>query len=111
MEPTDVRYDREAWEYDFLVKHFLSNEEIVHYDEAEKELLAETERNGSTIYFHTKRDNDTTWFSVMSFNEGDKLGERYLESMVEHRLESVFEESRYALGIDYDEKENAVAGI
>jgi hypothetical protein len=112
MEQSELRYNLESWEYDFMVKHLLSNEEILHYDEGEKELLAETERSGSTVYFYTRRDVNVTWFSVLSMNEGDELGENYLESMVEHRLESVAEEARETLGIEYSEEDvNAVAGI
>jgi hypothetical protein len=113
MDSTELTYDLESWEYDFLVKHFLSNEEILHYSEDEKELIAETERNDSTVYFHTRRDNNITWFSVLSMNEGEELGEEYLESMVERRLESIYRESRETLGIDYNENEveDAVAGI
>jgi hypothetical protein len=112
MEKSELRYNLESWEYDFMVKHLLSNEDILHYDEGEKELIAETGRNGSTVYFHTKRDDNITWFSVLSMNEGKELGENYLESMVENRLESVAEEARETLGIEYDEEDvNAVAGI
>lgn len=95
-----------------MVKHLLSDEDIIHYNEDEKEILAETDRNGSTVYLFTRRDENATWFSVMSLNEGEELGEGYLEAMVEKRLESVYEEARSALGIEYDKEDvNAVAGI
>jgi hypothetical protein len=112
MESSELRYNLEPWEYDFMVKHLLSNEDVIYYDEGEKELLAETERNGSTVYFHTTKDSNVTWFSVFSMNEDEELSENYLESVVEDRLESVFQRSRDTLGIEYDKEDvNAVAGI
>lgn len=112
MEVSEKRYMLEPWEYDFMVRHLLSNEEVHHYNEGDKEILAKTDRRGSTVYFYTRRDDTAAWFSVMSMNEDSELGEDYLEKMVGNRLESVYEEARDAFGIEYSEEDlNAVAGI
>ncbi|PSH00159.1 MAG: hypothetical protein BRC28_00930 [Nanohaloarchaea archaeon SW_4_43_9] len=91
MEKTEQCYDLEVWEYDFLVDHFLSNEEVLYYNEGNKELGAMTERDGSNIYFHVEGDDNVTWFSVFSYNEGEELGEEYLDEIVEKRLQMVYE--------------------
>ncbi|PSH02456.1 MAG: hypothetical protein BRC26_00455 [Nanohaloarchaea archaeon QH_8_44_6] len=90
MEKTEQRYGLEAWEYEFLVNHFLSNEEVLYYNKENEELRAVTERSGSNAYFQIEGDENVTWFSVFSYNELEELGEEYLHGMVEKRLQMVY---------------------
>jgi hypothetical protein len=105
MDHSSLNYDMEYWEFDFLAKHFLGDDysEVPFYDEDKDgnyaEIVAKTERQGSTVIFHAKRDNQNTWLEVFSLNEGDNLGSSYLEKMTERRVSSVAEESRSTYGL------------
>ena len=96
------KYDLEYWEFDFLARHLINNEEIDFYEENDysAEIVASTERQGSTVIFHAKRDRQNTWLDVFSMDEGECLGSSYLESMTERRIESIAEESRKAYGLN-----------
>ncbi|PSG99498.1 MAG: hypothetical protein BRC29_05270 [Nanohaloarchaea archaeon SW_7_43_1] len=90
MGKTEQRYDLGVWEYDLLIDYFVDSEEVLDHDEENKELRAVTERNGSDVYFQVECDEDTTWFSVFSYNEGEELEEECLERMAERRLRMVY---------------------
>ena len=91
-----INYSLEYWEFDFLAKHLLNNEDVTYFnqDEEDAEMVARTERKGSTVLFHARRDNQNTWFNVFSLNDGENLGPEYLEEMTEKRIEYIAEESR-----------------
>lgn len=102
MSLSSPTYGMEYWEFDFLAKHLLNNEEVSYYaeDGDYAEIVASTERNNSTVVFHAKRDSQSTWFNVFSLNEGEELGTAYLETMTDPRVDSVQEESRKTYGIE-----------
>lgn len=95
------KYSMEYWEFDFLADHLLNNEDLRFYDEEGDyaEIIASTERKGSTVIFHGKRDSSNAWFEVFSLDEGEHLGRRYLEEMTDRRVDSIGQRSRETYGI------------